>query len=241
MIRAAQAEATAGARRPGRQIPAQRRRQAAVGRRGAEYGAPGHFPRTRRRDDRRRRRALALPGRPDRKMSPTTKGLRRGPRGGRCVERRHRRNAHRRQGDGLGAHNHARARRITIIFTQYTYCCCSPLSASASSRFTRTDADTAGLNFCMSTWPNGAIRWKIFNARDGQSTSFAPLVLARRSAAPTASRAIAGHVAMTASARAPSERGSTAEAEGGATSSRRARLLPFLPRTAHSPTATPSP
>ena len=82
LIRAAQAEATAGARRPGMRIPAQRRRQATFGRRGAEYGAPGHFPRTRRRDD-RRRRAPALSGRPDRQMSPTTEGLRRGPRGGR--------------------------------------------------------------------------------------------------------------------------------------------------------------
>ena len=36
LIRAAQAEATAGARRPGRRIPAQRRRQATFGRRGAE-------------------------------------------------------------------------------------------------------------------------------------------------------------------------------------------------------------
>jgi hypothetical protein len=46
----------------------------------------------------------------------------------------------------------------------------------------------------------------------------------RRSAAPTASRAIAGHVAMTASARAPNERrgAADAEAEGGASSSPRA-------------------
>ena len=49
-----------------------------------------------------------------------------------------------------------------------------------------------------------------------------------------------GH-SMTASARAPSERGGAADAEGGASSFRRASLLPHLPRPVRSPTATPSP